>query len=83
MTENLLGFVAAVAFAIYAFPQMWTVFRTPRLRGYNLVSWFFLSIASTALLIQLTLTRAWLPVVAQVVNTASVYYIMTAVWRKG
>ena len=83
MMTTFLGLVAAVTFSIYAFPQMWTVWHTPRLRGYNLFSWCSLTVATTAILMQLALLHTWVPLAAQVINTVAVYYILSAVWRKG
>jgi len=82
MIETILGIAATVAFALYAIPQTWAVLRAPRLQGYSLAGWIALAAATTAVLVQLVLAHAWITVVAQVLNTASVYYVLQAIWRK-
>lgn len=83
MIEPLLGIVATVAFTLYAIPQTWAIYRTPKLQGYSMTAWIALAVAVTAVLAQLVLSQAWLTASAQTLNAASIYYALVAIWRKG
>lgn len=82
--ETLLGVVAAIAFLVSGAPLVWAAFRAARLRGYSRLGWSALTIAVTAITIQLILLGA-APLIlgAQLLNNTVVVYLTVATWRKG
>ena len=82
--STVLGLVAAGAFVVSGIPLSWAVFRSPRLEGFSKAGWLALSVAVTAILIQLLYVEVSVVVTAaQVFNVAVVYFVTVSVWRKG
>lgn len=82
--STLIGLVAAIAFVISGAPLAWTVFRTPKLKGFSHTGWAALFVAVTAILLQLIFSHAGIIIIAaQVFNTAVVGFVVVQVFRKG
>lgn len=82
MIPTILGLVSAIGVSVWAVPQIIKVYRAPRLQGFSLWGWVALSVAVTAILIQLLMSGAWIMASAQALNTLAVYYNLWAIWRK-
>ena len=79
---NALGIVATVGLILFYIPQVITIYRAPKLSGFNLPAWFALWVAVVALTIQAGLLNIWTAMAANVPGSFAVGYIILQVIRK-
>ena len=80
---DFLGYLGAVCLIAFYIPQLYSIWRAPRLEGFNLFAWCILGVAVASLATQLALLQVWSGVTANVIAIGAVLFTVVAILRKG
>jgi len=81
-TVDLLGLLGAAGLILFYLPQLWTLWRTPRVVGFNIYAWVALLVGVSALMLQLVYLQAWTGVTANAIAVLAIVASIVLMRRK-